>query len=261
MKINKIVAVLFLISIWSIAGFAQETPSELRDLIGARGSSGETALQKRGYKFVKTTEGSDRKWSNWWKSSSKTCITVATVDGRYDSIVSSSPLDCNQNANGGGSESTGSDPSSDYSDLIGAKGSSGEAELERRGYKFIKTTEGGDRKWSNWWKASPKTCLTVATVNGRFDSIVAGSELDCKAGGNSSSGGSSAVDLKDLVGSRAAGAETEIEGRGFRNVKSNKSGSASFTFWKNDDTGQCVMMTVRNGKVSSIVKSNDPACR
>ena len=261
MKTKKYISIFFLLLIFTVSATAQDTPRDVRDLVGARASSGESALESRGYKFIKTTEGEDRKWSNWWKASTKTCITVATVNGRYDTIVNSTPEDCKTGSTENSGASAGGN---DYSDLIGARAAGGESELESRGYKFIKTTEGTDRKWANWWKASTRTCLTVATVNGRFDSIVSGTPADCTgggSGGNSSGGSSSKVDLSDLVGARAAGAQTDIEGRGFRNTKSSKSGSASFTWWKNDDTNQCVQMTVRNGKVSSIINSPQRNCQ
>jgi len=159
---------------------AQSTPSDVSDLVGARAAGGETQLEQRGYKFVKVTEGTDRKWANWWNGKSKVCLSVVTMNGRYDSIVSVMPFDCGQNAdsNGGGQVEFGKTPS-DVSDLVGARGSSGESQLEQRGYKFVKVTEGTDRKWANWWNQSRRVCLTVATVNGRYDSIVAGLPFDC----------------------------------------------------------------------------------
>lgn len=237
---------------------AQDTPSELRTLVGARASSGEATLQRLGYKFIKTTEGDDRKWSNWWKSSSRTCVTVATVEGRYDSIVTAPAADCEKGNDSGSAAGSGSDA---FEDLVGARASSGESELKSRGFVFVKTVKQDDRSFSNWWKASSKICLTVATVDGRYDSIVKGPEADCRTGGGASAGGSGQVDLRDLVGSRAAGAETEMQSRGFRNVKIRKAGSTSYTYWKNDDTSQCVQVAVRNGRVSSILRSNANNCK
>ncbi len=236
---------------------AQDTPAELSDLVGARAAGGEATLQRLGYKFVKTTEGEDRKWSNWWKASSKTCVTVATVEGRYASIISGPAEDCKV----AGSGSTSGGGSDQFEDLVGARASSGESELQSRGFKFVKTVKQDGRAYSNWWKASSKTCLTVATVDGRYDSITKGPAADCTSGGGSSAGGSSQVDLKDLVGSRAPGAETEMQARGFRNIKGRKAGSTSYTYWKNDDTGQCVQVAVRNGSVSSILRSNANNCK
>lgn len=91
---------------------AQTTPNNLSDLIGVRASSGESELRSRGYVFVKTSEGSDRKWSNWWNNGRSQCITVATVDGRYDSIVTSPAFDCNRSSGGSSNGGQTSSPPS-----------------------------------------------------------------------------------------------------------------------------------------------------
>ena len=73
---------------------AQTTPSDVRDLIGVRGSSGEAQLQQRGYENTGGQVGSDRGWTYWWNARRGVCLTVATVDGRYQSIVSGPSADC-----------------------------------------------------------------------------------------------------------------------------------------------------------------------
>lgn len=99
--------VMLLVSTFALVTFGQNTPSDVRDLVGARASSGEAQLQSRGYRFVKTDKSGDRSYSNWWKGSSRTCLTVATVNGRYDSIVSGPAFDCNQGGNSGGNNGGG----------------------------------------------------------------------------------------------------------------------------------------------------------
>lgn len=73
---------------------AQNTPPDLRDLVGARAAGAESALAARGYVNVGGQTGDDRRWSNWWSERRKACITVATVNGRFDSIVTSPAPDC-----------------------------------------------------------------------------------------------------------------------------------------------------------------------
>lgn len=85
-----------LVALFGAAQANAETPPELRDLVGARGSSGETQLESRGYTYISTTEGADRKWTYWWNASRQQCISVATVEGRYDSIESTLPPDCGE---------------------------------------------------------------------------------------------------------------------------------------------------------------------
>lgn len=73
---------------------AQSTPPDLRDLVGARAAGAESALAARGYVNVSGQAGDDRRWTNWWNERRKVCITVATMNGRFDSIVSTPAPDC-----------------------------------------------------------------------------------------------------------------------------------------------------------------------
>ena len=81
---------------------AQVTPSDVRDLVGARGSSGEAELASRGYVNVGGQSGDDRKWTYWWNERRGVCLSVTTANGRYDAIVSTPAPDCRKNTAGGG---------------------------------------------------------------------------------------------------------------------------------------------------------------
>lgn len=63
-------------------------------------------------------------------------------------------------------------------DLVGAKASGGEMELEKRGYEYVKTEKGGGFSFTNWVKGSH--CVTVRTENGHYTSIVDVTMLDCE---------------------------------------------------------------------------------
>ncbi|MBB4838883.1 hypothetical protein HNP52_001952 [Sphingomonas kyeonggiensis] len=66
--------------------FAQSSPSDVADLVGARAAGGETQLQARGYAFVTVNTVRDTKWSLWWSDRQRQCIQVATSEGRYSAI-------------------------------------------------------------------------------------------------------------------------------------------------------------------------------
>ena len=80
------------------AALAQDPAPGLQDLVGARGSSGEQALQKRGYKFVKGEKSGGDSYTNWRHARSGQCIIVRTANGRYQSIVSAPAFDCQGDA-------------------------------------------------------------------------------------------------------------------------------------------------------------------
>lgn len=77
------------------AGHAQ-APSDIADLVGARAAGGEAQLEARGYEYIRGETGDDRVWTYWWNPRTRVCITVATVDGRYDAITPSPAPDCGQ---------------------------------------------------------------------------------------------------------------------------------------------------------------------
>lgn len=77
-----------------LAASAQSTPSDVRDLVGARGSSGETELIRRGYVNAGGQTGDDRVWTYWWNAQRGVCLSVVTMNGRYDSIITTPAPDC-----------------------------------------------------------------------------------------------------------------------------------------------------------------------
>ncbi|HWV60382.1 MAG TPA: hypothetical protein VN034_06995, partial [Sphingopyxis sp.] len=63
-------------------------------------------------------------------------------------------------------------------------------------------------------------------------------------------------DVADLPGSRAAGAETAMESRGYEMVKT--SGGAQY--WWNSGTKTCVSVVVSNGRYASVDKAGSSNC-
>ena len=100
-SMNRIAALIMAATVAASAGPAQaQTPSEVNDLVGARAAGAETALQARGYVFIRVQDGDDRKYTYWWNVSRRQCLTVATMDGRYASITSTPAPDCDQRERG-----------------------------------------------------------------------------------------------------------------------------------------------------------------
>lgn len=90
------VSVFGVTTLLATSAAAQVTPSDVRDLIGARAAGGESALASRGYVSAGGQSGDDRKWTYWWSERRGVCLSVSTVGGRYDSIVSTPAADCRQ---------------------------------------------------------------------------------------------------------------------------------------------------------------------
>lgn len=253
---------------------AQDTPSDVRDLVGSRASSGDSELRKRGYNFVKTTEGSDRKWSNWWKQSTKTCITVATVNGRFDSIVSSPAFDCNRDGNNNNNNDDGrkiTPPRWAQGTFYGTapNGTQITLNISRDGNVTASTsgsTSYGSFTRGNYLRIAGARALVtrqgsnIATTNPDNGERIVYSRNG--GGGNTSGGGSDQVNVQDLVGVRASSGEAEMKSRGFRLVDSFKSGNTSYTIWWRKPSSQCIQVAVADGRYDSISDiGTHPQCR
>ena len=75
-------------------GSSAAAGTNVQDLVGARGSSGETALQQCGFQWVKTQKSDDSTYSYWKNPRTGECLTVRTVEGRYASLRPSPEFDC-----------------------------------------------------------------------------------------------------------------------------------------------------------------------
>jgi hypothetical protein len=62
----------------------------------------------------------------------------------------------------------------------------------------------------------------------------------------------SAPDLADLVGARAAGAETQMEARGYRVTGGSTVRDTKFTFWWNERKQSCVSVSTVEGRYAAI---------
>ena len=67
-------------------------------------------------------------------------------------------------------------------------------------------------------------------------------------------------DLSDLVGARAAGAERDLESRGFVNHHGAKSGDASYTYWWSSTRKQCVRVRTADGRYDQVVQVSNSDC-
>ncbi|WP_052055526.1 hypothetical protein [Myxosarcina sp. GI1] len=70
-------------------------------------------------------------------------------------------------------------PVPNLQDLVGARGSSGEAQLHERGYEFLRTEKSDDSVYSYWTESKTGKCVTVRTEEGRYQSLVYAPSSDC----------------------------------------------------------------------------------
>jgi hypothetical protein len=76
------------------APLAAQTVAGLEDLIGARGSSVDGELSRRGYEPANTIGAANM----YWNASKRSCASVLVDQGRVQSIQPASAADCKQSA-------------------------------------------------------------------------------------------------------------------------------------------------------------------
>lgn len=68
-------------------------------------------------------------------------------------------------------------------------------------------------------------------------------------------------DIRDLVGARAPGAETQMQTRGYTNVGGQQGEDRSWTYWWNPTTQSCVTVSMVEGRYEAITASPAPDCQ
>ena len=75
------------------------------------------------------------------------------------------------------------------------------------------------------------------------------------------SGYSPYVNVNDLLGARAAGAESDLQARGFRNTSGYNANERAYTYWWNGSTRQCLNAAVYNGRMESVQSTAETYCQ
>ncbi len=239
-----------------MAGSAQ-AQSSVPDLVGARAAGGEQELQSRGWVHIKTDKGDDRVWSYWWQPSQRKCITVAVVDGHFNAVTDTLPIDCNQREKSG-SSGAAVVAGVGIAAIIAAaalahnqhshdNGKHYDDDASEAGYERGYRDGLYNRSYHNYDRSDPYARGYEAGV------VQRGRETDYRAPHRDTAAGyAHSVELNDLVDARGSSADGEMGRRGFRNVGGLKSGMTSYTYWFNARTRQCVQMGVADGRVANI---------
>ena len=95
------VAGMLIVGMLAVTGlFAQEPVPHLQDLVGVKGSSGERSLEERGYTWVRTDKSDGDAYSYWRSNQHGRCVSVRTSQGRYESIIYTPRIDCEDDQSG-----------------------------------------------------------------------------------------------------------------------------------------------------------------
>ena len=140
-------------------------------------------------------------------------------------------------------------------DLIGAKGSSVEKEMESRNYEFVNTTKSGSSVYENWWHESARKCVTVRFQNGYLKSAIYAPDYDCHKSGKTYGSG-----IYSVIGEKASSADTDLGRMGYRYINTTSSGRTDYAHWWNDSKRKCITVRLENGVIKSVTPTQRYDC-
>jgi hypothetical protein len=253
--------------------------STFTDLEGVRASAAENTIQQRGYHAHHSSPTSGGRYTYWWNNGTKSCVRTFTSDGVIAGTKTVSGSDCGYY--GGASGSSGGNKDAAAAAAVAAAALIGVAALshkshhredqeyqEPQGYgDFEVGYRDGlynhsyqDRGRSSSYDQGYRSGVQEREEHSSYRRN--NSYADSSGGQGYGGGGAEPAQFNDLVGARAAGVESDLQSRGFRNVASEPSDNSKINIWWNGRTRQCLQVITANGRADSITDiQTHPRCR
>jgi hypothetical protein len=245
---------------------AVSQPSDLSDLLNQSEDYASRELSRRGFFLTQSLQRHKAIHQFWWSSSRDYCVRIAVERNRVSEVKSSDDHDCNQrNRDGKG-------PSQGAQVAIAAAAILGVAALAHKSHENSKERANQSPDEVAEFERGYRDGLyhqSYHNYNNRRDysdgyqkgQEARASETAYRSNQSHHSGYSAYVNVNDLVGARAAGAEGDLQARGFRNTSGYKAKDRAYTYWWNGATRQCLNVAVHDGRVESIDSSGESYCQ
>ena len=269
LSMRTLVIATFLLS--SVA--SASVPRDIEDQVGRKARNADPALQRHGYVHIETQKsGNHSSYGQWWNPSRRQCLTVHYEHGRVKHISEAPAFDCNQQSHHlahdddddtkkvalaiGAAALVGaiamSHKSHHHDDDKHYDNDSNELEFERGHRDAVH-----NHSYDNYNDTHAYTdCYNSGVEQRDHDTSYR------HHSGRYDRGYGTGAKYSDLDGARASSADSSLSDRGFRNVDGFKEGTAAYTIWYNRFSGQCLQMTVADGRVEDISDiGSHPGCR
>ncbi|GAA5054063.1 hypothetical protein GCM10023208_16550 [Erythrobacter westpacificensis] len=239
---------------------AAEEARQLVDINGMYASEAESALRGRGFSHESSHDSHSNgyTYSYWWDREDDNCVVVEEYAGRVMTINDADDGDCGHSGSGVGTALAIGAGAAILGALLSSKSHHRDNDEDDRGENREQFDAGYRDGLYNYPYHN----------NSRNDSYARGysAGVDERQGNrrhHANRGGyHPAVSFGDLQGARAAGAMSEIERRGFEQVDNFTSGNTRYSIQWNDDTRQCLQMTIADGHIYDIRDiQTHPECR
>jgi hypothetical protein len=226
-------------------------------------------MSRRGYVQTSDYAADGGRYSYWWNRSTNSCIRLLTRDGRIAATKTTTAYDCGQKSSGGSGDAAAAA-------LAGAAIIAGVAALSHKSHHRDDQEYAQPDQYAEFERGHRDGLYNHAfhdynnsnEYRRGYDSGVQerGYQSDYRSGAYYDRGARSApqpVYVEDLVGARAAGALSDLQSRGFRQVDSFSSGrDGSGTVWWNGRSRQCLQAITVDGHIDSLMDiQTHPRCR
>jgi len=241
---------------------AANTPGSVRDLVGAKGSSGEDQLEYRGFHRISGHTEYDSKINYWWNGNTKECIKVVTYDGNFQSINKTTNADCHQKGDGGDKAAAVAVGAAALLGVVALASKShhrdGKDYDERGTAEFERGHRDGlyGQPYHNYSRSD-------AYSSGYDSGVRERANQTSYRGGYSHGGGYSAyAEFNDLQGQERNYATGQLASRGFTQLDNKRTDNNGryMTYWR-AASRQCLVVNSRNGYIYSIESVSPRTCR
>lgn len=255
---SQLLATSLIVLLAATPAFARGA-SDVRDLVGARGSSGESELENRGFIHIMTHEGGQyAKYSYWWNAQSKNCIQVETYDGRYANISDATKSDCHQRDN---NSKDGAAAAAVGALIVGALLASKSHHRQGHDYNDIQRGEFDRGYRDGLYSGSYHNYNRDEAYASGYQAGV--DERNANLRDHQNRGGYyQTVTYRDLRGMDGVKAIDQMTSRGFKNVDTITSANTIYGIYYRSASRQCVQMTLADSRVYDIRDiETHPKCR
>jgi hypothetical protein len=242
-----------------------QTPSDLSDLVNARGRDAESQMEDRGYVMQNSSKSDDAIYTYWWNSRDKRCVRVRTYDGRYDQIKTVGNSDCGQRDSGGSSAGTAAAVAVGAAALLGLVALASKSRHrddrdldEAQTAQFERGYRDGlhNQPFHNYDNSNEYSNGYTKGVDQRRQ------ETSYRGDYGTRGGNRSYVNFSDLSNRETTYTWGQLEQRGFTLANDRRLSGGEFQalYW-NAGTRQCVETLSRGNYISYVGEASAGACR
>ncbi|NIK91577.1 hypothetical protein GZ212_05385 [Mangrovimonas sp. CR14] len=176
-----------------LASYGQSNVDELRDLVDARASSLDNAMEDEGYRFIKSNKAGNTIHQYWWSRRRDKCVMVRVSDGRVKSIYKSNSSNCDDDGSSSSYNnnrdrdryrdrdrdrrdfyhSYDNDRSHDnYQTYVNGSATSMYRKLQDDNFKEIKLFQKDGYTYKLWYNYRSKECLKTVSYDYKLEKIL-----------------------------------------------------------------------------------------